>query len=286
MTDLRIKQLFSFGIGSNDKDKQESNPWAPKPLEPLRFPLEPVEAKTEPPDVVETPRKTPPRAPPKKPALFKLGDKVGLLGPKTPMKTQYAYYAAVARAYGMKVNPKGFATVLALRGLSRAGHRLGETTIAQRYSDTIIVLKKGRVSYYTASTHPAQARSNASPDVSGDGVGDVGMILAGKYWAHPNGAHPKSYGPPSYHVRVKRNGSQYLPGVRDTNHDGRFSTAERNASKRRGDRLSEVLVHVGNSSSPSSIGCPNVHPSEYASFVNAVGGSRAEFNFLVVDATK
>ncbi len=195
-----------------------------------------------------------------------------MLHPKSKMRRQWDHYAKVVLAHGGAVNPGGQPTVLGIR------HVGGAST---RYGDRFIVLTANhKVRMFTGSTHPGQSSSSLSPDVNGDGVGDVGMLRPGSYRVVANGPHK---GKPSYHVVSRTTGSDAIPGFRDTNHDGRYSGAEKSASKRRGDRVSEILFHVGLWGSPSSIGCQNLPPDQIDRFVSAVGGPGASFSFTLID---
>lgn len=195
-------------------------------------------------------------------------------------RERYEHYARIVRAHGGQVCPDGQPTVLGLRGLSRDG-TTHDTTAARRYDDTMVVLTPdGHVRELRGATHPGQNGSTASPDVTGDGVGDVGMIRPGNYQVVPNGPHG---GNASYHVRTL-GGSGSLDGWRDTNHDGRYSDAERTASEQRHDRLTGVLFHPGGSSAPTSIGCQTMDPVTYQQFVDTIGGPRARFSYTLVDA--
>lgn len=196
-------------------------------------------------------------------------------------RERYDHYAAIVRANGGEVCPNGQPTVLGLRGLSRDG-TTHDTTSARRYDDTFVVLTPdGRVRELSGATHPGQNRSTMSPDVTGDGQGDVGMIRPGNYQVVPNGPHG---GNASYHVRTTTGGSGSLDGWRDTNQDGRFSASERTASEQRRDRLSGVLFHPGGDTAPRSVGCQTMSPDTYQQFVDSIGGPRARFNFTLVDA--
>jgi len=196
---------------------------------------------------------------------------VDLSPPSGDERARYEAYASMVRRAGGEVCPNGQPTVL--------GIRAGEGGAAREYRDRFIVFTpNGRVQEFTAATYPGQSSSRASPDVSGDGRGDVGMIRPGNYTVVPNGEHA---GAASYHVRT-RSGSGSLPGWRDTNQDGTYSASERSASEARGDRLTEVLFHQGNSAAPSSIGCQTLSPAEYRRFVDALGGPRAGFTYTLV----
>jgi len=200
---------------------------------------------------------------------------------------KFDHYANIVRANGGEVNPNGQPTVLGIRGMSRDG-QVHDTGSTRQYDDTMVVLTPdGRVREFAGATHPGQNRSSASPDVAGrnggrrDGAGDVGMINPGNFQVVPNGMRN---GAPSYHVRDESGRSGRLDGVRDTNHDGQFSTEERNRSAQRGDQLTAVLFHPGGSTRPSSIGCQTLSPSDYREFVDAIGGGRSSFNYSLVDA--
>ncbi len=192
---------------------------------------------------------------------------------------KFEHYAAIVRRAGGEVNPNGQATVLGLRGLSRGTNGAHDTGSTRAYDDTFVVLQNGRAYEFRGATHAGQVRSSLSPDVNRDGQGDVGMINPGNFTARPNGNHN---GAPSWHVT--QNGRDRLSGVRDTNGDGRFSDAERAASARRGDTLSEILFHQGYGDRPKSIGCLTMSPSTFQDFMARVGGSNRGFNFTLVDA--
>jgi len=212
---------------------------------------------------------------------------VTLAPPGLSDRARFDHYANIVRANGGEVNPNGQATVLGIRGMGRDGsvHDTGST---RRYDDTMVVLTPdGRVHEFEGATHPGQNSSRSSPDVAGrnggrrDGRGDVGMINSGNYQVVPNGMRN---GAPSYHVRTSDGRSGRLDGVRDTNQDGVFSRDERRRSAERGDQLTAVLFHPGGRNAPSSIGCQTMSPSDYRRFAEVIGGSRASFNYSLVDA--
>lgn len=192
-------------------------------------------------------------------------------------RQRFELYASIVRRHGGEVNPGGLPTVLGMRAVAPGAG----VSSSRLYDDTLVVLtREGRVHEFRGATHPAQRASSLSPDANRDGRGDVGMIRPGNYLAGPNGDHR---GRPSFHVKTL-NGSGRLPGWRDTNQDGRYSDAERAASERRGDTLSEVLFHRGTEDSPISIGCQTLPAGEYERFLRAVGGPSARFTYTLVDA--
>lgn len=206
------------------------------------------------------------------------------LAPRNASPEQkYQHYARIIRAAGGTINANG-ATVLGLRGLDLGG-TVRETRVRTDFVDTFVVLKRSAsgqasVQEFRGSSYPGQASVRGmAPDVNRDGRRDVGMIAEGNFSAVPNGLFR---GKPSFHVRTV-GGSGWLPGVRDTNQDGRHSGAEWAASKQRGDRLGEILFHrTGNGGGVSSIGCLNI--PDLDGFVAAVGGTGASFKFTLVNA--
>ncbi|MCB9655440.1 MAG: peptidoglycan-binding protein [Deltaproteobacteria bacterium] len=191
--------------------------------------------------------------------------------PAPPAGSDWNTYAAIVRRAGGEVCPGGIPTVLGLRQNRRT---------TRRYDDQFIVLlPSGRVHRFAGATHPSQTRSDQAPDVNGDGVGDVGIIRPGNYQARPNGTHARAA---SYRVStIGRSG--LIPGWRDTNHDGTYDSSEVARSERRGDNMTGILFHQGNSSAPASIGCLTLAPSVYRSFLSAVGGPSAKFSFTLVE---
>ncbi|MFO0726543.1 MAG: peptidoglycan-binding domain-containing protein [Myxococcota bacterium] len=204
----------------------------------------------------------------------------GLAPANATPEERYRFYSDIVRRNGGQVNPNGQPTVLGLRGISR-DTGTHDTTNARRYDDTFVVLQpNGKAYEFTGATHPGQLASSLPPDVNGDGRRDIGMINAGNYYAAPNGPHN---GAASYVVTTNgRNGN--IPGVRDTNGDGAYSADERAASARRGDTIGEILFHQGYSDHPKSIGCQTLAPADYARFMDALGGTRARFNYTLVEA--
>ncbi len=198
------------------------------------------------------------------------------------VEAQFRHYERIVQAAGGQIRP-GERHVLALRGLDLDG-TVRSTTANGRMQDSIVVLSRdnqGRpsVERLRGSTYPGQRASSASPDVTGDGRGDVGMIAEGRFRAHPNGRYRGEH---SWHVRTE-GGSGRIPGVRDTNQDGVHSPDEWAASRRRNDRLTEILFHVGaGGDRVSSIGCLNVE--RYDDFVRALGGRNATFDVTLLNA--
>jgi peptidoglycan hydrolase-like protein with peptidoglycan-binding domain len=193
---------------------------------------------------------------------------------------RYRHYAQIVRDAGGTL-PTDRATVLGLRGLSRGQDGAQDRGSTRAYDDTFVVMRPNGTAYeLRGATHPGQLRSSLSPDVNRDGVGDVGMILPGNYVARPNGDHN---GAASFHV-LRRDGSDRIPGVRDTNGDGIFSAAERQRSLNAGHTMGEILFHQGNADRPKSIGCLTLSPANQAELIRLVGGRNRTFDFTLVDA--
>lgn len=202
---------------------------------------------------------------------------------------QYEHYQKMLEARGYTVDPNT-PTVVALRGLSNTGGAHSTTSAAQ-YDDTIVVLNKdakGRVEVTTlaGSTHPGQTTASVGgtvgvPDVNGDGRADVGMIHPGEYRLVPHGNHA---GASAWDVQTV-GGSGTLPGVRDTNQDGEYSTSERDASDTRKDVLTGVMIHQGGATAPWSAGCINLSQNStvYPEFIKAAGGSAQNMKLVILD---
>jgi hypothetical protein len=177
-------------------------------------------------------------------------------------RQRFDHYAAIVRANGGQVNPNGEATVLGLR--SRDG-------VTRGFEDRFVVLSPGgHVREFSGSTRPGNTTQRN---------GGVAELMPGNYAVNPHGLH---YGRPSYHVTTL-GGNGSVPAYRDRNGDGQYSAAERaNPSTATG-----ILFHVPNPAYndriPTSIGCLNIRNSDWNAFMSAVGGSRANFNFTLVN---
>ncbi|MCB9638266.1 MAG: peptidoglycan-binding protein [Myxococcales bacterium] len=126
-----------------------------------------------------------------------------------------------------------------------------------------------------SASHPGQFRSTASPDVNGDGRGDVAHIRTGVY---------------DYSTRLGgKGGNRYNPiddgqfrnSARDVNGNGVIdgSEVDRNYS------ASAIQIHMGNSNSPSSIGCQTMPPNDYSRFQQAIRsantGGQGSFTYIL-----
>lgn len=145
------------------------------------------------------------------------------------------------------------------------------------------------VTTLAGSTHPGQNTAAVGgtvgvPDVNGDGKADVGMIEPGEYRLVPTGNHA---GASAWAVQTT-SGSGQIPGVRDTNQDGQYTPAERDASGSRKDVLTGVMIHQGGKDNPWSAGCIDLSQNStiYPQFIKAAGGSAQNMKLVVLDANR
>ena len=205
---------------------------------------------------------------------------------------KYEHYQKMLEARGYTLDPKT-PTVVALRGVSTTTGK-HDTTAAPTYDDAIVVLTKDAkgkitVTELAGTTHPGQSNAAVGgvvgvPDVNGDGKADVGMIDPGEYRLVPHGDHA---GAKAWDVRTV-GGSGEIPGVRDTNQDGKYTEAEREQSSQRGDKLTGVMIHQGGKTEPWSAGCINLSQDSkiYPEFIKAAGGAAQPMKLVVLDANR
>jgi len=191
----------------------------------------------------------------------------------------YRAYGDLAKEAGAAPSA-GTVTVLGLRGLAIDG-TTHATSYVRAFDDTLVVLRAdGTVDRFAGSTHPFERGGVPGvPDVDGDRIADVGMIRPGIY--DVTGRERAIAGAASYAVSQRSSGA--LPGWRDTDHDGVLSEAERAASERRDDRITDVLFHSGEGSAPPAVGCQVLPASSIGAFTASVGGRRARFRYLLLD---
>jgi len=194
----------------------------------------------------------------------------------------YAKWSTFADARGLRATA-GRARVIGIRGRDTSG-RVHPTTVERGvFDDAVVVLTAdGRAVTLAVSTHPWERGSTSSPDVDGDGKGDVGMLAPGRYLAVARGADRNIAGLPTWHV-LNPNGVDGLAGARNTDHDGVYSEREVAASKSRGDRLSAILFHKGGAGAPAAIGCQVLDEDGVKDLAKLVAG-KDRFDYLLVDA--
>jgi hypothetical protein len=212
---------------------------------------------------------------------------------------QFEHYKRMLEARGFTLDPS-HPTVVALRGLNSSDGSVHAPNVVNRYDETIVVLSKDakgdtHVKTFAGSTHPDRVDYPVGgtvgvPTVDDDQIADVGMINPGEYRLEHRADHN---GAAAWDVRTPDNSGR-IPGVRDTDHDGVFSEAERSASQTRvfqdgrvGDTLTGVMIHQGGPNSPASAGCVNISSksTDYPEFIKAVGGTNAtSMKLIVMDA--
>lgn len=191
----------------------------------------------------------------------------------------FGAWADVAVRHGVNVRSDR-ALVLGVRGRDVDGN-VHPTRVTRVYDDTLVVLTRDRrVVRMPVSTHPWEPGSTSSPDVDGDGLGDVGMIRPGAYLAVRRPASRNIVGAPTFQITT-RNGDDHLPGDRNTDHDDRYSAEERDASTSRRDNLTAVLFHRAGEGAPALIGCQGLDP-DHIGVLAREGGDR--FDYVLVDA--
>jgi len=183
-------------------------------------------------------------------------------------------YAAIVEATGATVNPGGQTTVVGLRGPSPMAAHVFDDTFA-------ILTPDHRVLELAGSTHPWESSSTQSPDVDGDGIGDVGMLRPGEYRVVPRASAQNILGIATYHVTLA--GDDRVPGWRDTDHDGVISDDERAASEARGDTLGAILFHAEGPGGPQAIGCQVFAPATQQQLVARIGAKT--FDYVLVDSS-
>jgi hypothetical protein len=133
---------------------------------------------------------------------------------------------------------------------------------------------------FAGATHPYQRDSKLSPDVDGDGRGDVGCILPGVF--ELTLALEKPY--PVFTVTLP-GGSSLIPAFRDTNHDGRYSAAELSQMS----FATAVLFHTGfdapgDSEHRSSIACQTANVADLRYMASHARAFGRKIDYRLVDA--
>lgn len=107
--------------------------------------------------------------------------------------------------------------LICARGVKLGAIATHENIASPGYNDTGILLYRGGQQLFPMSSVPYQTNSRESPDVNGDGVGDVGCIKPGRYVLTDKGIQP-------YPVFVLTNpdGTDKIPCARDLRHDGKL----------------------------------------------------------------
>jgi hypothetical protein len=135
--------------------------------------------------------------------------------------------------------------LIGIRGVVPFSAETHATIAAPKYDDSFVFLTPEAVPPYVfaAASHPYQRDSKLSPDIDGDGRGDVGCIRPGRF--ELTLALEKPY--PIFTLTMV-GGYDRIPCFRDTNHDGQYSAAEISQQS----FATAVLLHTGFDAPPDS----------------------------------
>lgn len=177
----------------------------------------------------------------------------------------FLHWHELATRAGAINTPLARPCLLAIRGAAPGDtetHDL-EHKPSPPYRDTGVLFVKGFDPHVFAMTTTAYQRdSKASPDVDGDGRGDVGSIRPGRYVLHDRNAGDEV----TFHVRMP-DGSDRIPAWRDFDHNGKLSPEElqRSEDTRSGRQVNDsgtyatsILLH-GGMDEPNAGGAPPKH---------------------------
>lgn len=161
----------------------------------------------------------------------------------------FGWWIAIAEKLGAKF-PLARPFLICVRGVRPGDEQTHPMRSVAGYDDTGVLLWPEGVETFPMSSHAYQVNSRFSPDVDGDGRGDVGTICPGRYVLHSVG---EKY--PTFALTLP-GGGMHLPCWRDTDHDGVISHDERE----RVYSATEILLHGGVDDPPDaahhfSIGC-------------------------------
>lgn len=141
--------------------------------------------------------------------------------------------------------------LIGIRGVDLGADASHPVKAVAKYNESFCLLPAGKPhALFRGSTHPMQLRSGASPDVNGDGVGDVAMIDPGRYlltWKMDDRA-----GCPVFELTTPTGGKNIVCR-RDLDHDGIAEAGPYFCDS--------ILFHTGpfdapaNAEHKSSIGC-------------------------------
>ena len=164
--------------------------------------------------------------------------------------------------------------LIGIRGVGPEERETHPLIARPAYDDTFVLLDpsgENEPFVFAGATHAYQKDSKLSPDVDGDGRGDVGTIRAGKYvlTLALEKPHP-------IFILTMPDGNGKIPCIRDTDHDGKFSAAE----IERQSTATAVLLHTGfdapaSAAHRSSIACQTCslsHLKLLASYAKKHGG--------------
>ncbi|MBN2361680.1 MAG: peptidoglycan-binding protein, partial [Deltaproteobacteria bacterium] len=118
-----------------------------------------------------------------------------------------------------------------------------------------------------AAAHPNEMSSNQSPDVNGDGDGDVANLRPGAYEYQTSKTSNNRFNPVGA-----------LPVDRDLNHNGVID----GGAEQGGFEAYGIQIHQGQKNRPSSIGCQTMPPGVFGEFSDTVSRSAGgEFTYIL-----
>lgn len=172
------------------------------------------------------------------------------LWPSDNLQEQIQHWAFIAGKLGANpALPRPF--LIGIRGVAPNETVTHPTLHFPRYDDTFVLLTPTAPPLvFAGATHAYQSDSKLSPDVDGDGRGDVGSIRPGSYLLTDTRSMPY----PIFHLTLENGKDGNIPAYRDTNHNRELSPEEEEASKKRktgpqvnaqGDYATAVLLHTG-----------------------------------------
>lgn len=202
--------------------------------------------------------------------------------------------------------------LIGIRGVRKNADATHEVVAVPDYDDTFVMLSPSApVPYvFAGSTHPYQRDSKLSPDIDGDGRGDVGSIRALEFFDGP-GLHPEIYRPlggrfvrrgecpgiflltlaletpyPVF-VLTMPSGSGNIPCARDTDHDGKLGPAEIS----RASYATAVLMHTGfdapaDSQHRSSIACQTANVADLRYLASHARAYDKKIDYVLIDAAE
>jgi hypothetical protein len=172
--------------------------------------------------------------------------------------------------------------LIGIRGVKPLAPETHETIAAPLYDDTFVLLVPSAAPPYVfaGATHPYQRDSKLSPDIDGDGRGDVGCIRPGHF--ELTLALDKPY--PIFTVTLP-GGNGNLPCFRDTSHDSRYSAAELSQMS----FVSACLVHTGFDAPPdsehrSSIACQTANIADLRYMASHARAFGRKIDYVLLDA--
>lgn len=195
--------------------------------------------------------------------------------------------------------PSGFVLerplLIAIRGAAPGDEQTHEMHARPAYDDSMVLVQKTTMPMLVrGATHSYQLDSKLSPDVDGDGRGDVGSIRPGRFVLTDLGARPY----PIFSVALP-DGSTKIPCWRDLGrHDGVIDAAERERAETatKGNQVNEagyystaVLLHTGFDAPPdsdhrSSISCLTANFRHLEVMRDAAKATRGKLDCILIDA--